>query len=334
MRQLHCTDAREHAELPEEAVARDRLTYASWGGGLSLEQYLDRERRLWRQAFARRGMRRWILREGAADLASCETYLVPVRVGTQLGVGHGVASVFTEERLRGRGLAAELLSRVHDVLRGEGAVCAYLMSEIGPQLYGRLGYVVRPPLLRRYAAAGPSEAVPAALEWFGADDVAGLVARRYAAAPLHRRQLVLQLTAEQLLWHVERGWIYADHQGRARQRVVGARAGAAFGIFAADPQKGVVRVLMLYPGEAIFAAGALGDPHSDEAARLRDVLHGARFLAAELGLPAVEVWENGQNAGWLRGGHRVEGSDIPMVLPLRDEVRGEDWLDWERGHWL
>src|SRR5205823_4173363 len=62
---------------PPGDAARDALTFASWGSPLSLAQYLERERRLWRHPFSR-GLVRWVLRDGGVDVASCETYAVPV----------------------------------------------------------------------------------------------------------------------------------------------------------------------------------------------------------------------------------------------------------------
>ncbi len=57
--------------------------------------------------------------------------------------------------MRGKGYASILLQRIHERLRGEGALCMYLMSEIGPTLYERLGYVARPLRICRFAAADP-----------------------------------------------------------------------------------------------------------------------------------------------------------------------------------
>src|SRR5687767_3665727 len=110
---LVCYDASRDPAPPEGAEARDRLTHAAWGGGLDEAQYLERERRLWRHPFSRAGLRRWVLRDGE-PAASCETYPVAAvltgdRGREREGAGVGVASVFVEERLRGRGYARALL---------------------------------------------------------------------------------------------------------------------------------------------------------------------------------------------------------------------------------
>jgi GNAT superfamily N-acetyltransferase len=332
--ELICLRADEHAERPALAQERDRLNYPVWGPPLSEAGYLAREQRLWRHPFARAGMRVWLLMEGGRPVASCESYAVPAACRGVTGTGHGIASVFVEEALRGRGHAAALLGRVHATLRAEGALCAYLISEIGPRLYEGLGYIGRPLRCRRFIAPRPGEPEPGLdqVRWLLPADVPGLLAARYPASP-SPSPLVLRLSAAQLDWHVERGRIYAEALGRQAPQRVGAACGGAFCLWMHDLRKELLRVLLLYPGPEIFAAGSQ-DPRSPQAAALRNVLHAARAEAAHCGLRGVEIWENAINAGWLRGGQPAASEDLPMVLALDRRVNGNDWLDWERGHWL
>lgn len=327
---LVCYAAADTPAPPPGAEARDVLTFPSWGGGLTLEQYLERERRLWRHPFSR-GLRRWVL-VGGEPLASCETYAVPARSGKQGGVAQGVASVYVEERLRGRGHARALLERLHERLRAEGALCSYLISEVDPAMYERLGYVSRPLSRRRFSAPLPGEPEPGIDEvrWLAPADVPALLARRYATA--ERAGLQLLLTPEQLDWHAERGRLYAAVLGRPAPEAVGASCGEAFAIWAHDHRADLLRVLCLYPGPALYAAGVAA-PRDPAAAALRNVLHAARAEAAHAGLGAVEIWDNARS-GWLRGGQQQGGGDPPMLRPLQRGVRAEEWLDWERGHWL
>jgi GNAT superfamily N-acetyltransferase len=350
LRLLDCRQLPLHPQRPDEVVvpppldALDRHTYASWGDGLSLDQYLGRERQLRASAFSRRRLRTWLLCDGdspsAAILATCETYAVELFAGDKPGVGHGIATVFVEPARRGHGYASQLLTLLHAELQKEGALASYLFSEIGPALYQRLGYVERPLSLRRYAAAEPGESHGPTPPWqlLSDDDLApALQARHCPAQPLR-----FALHADQVLWHVARSRFYAALLGQPPLRAVGARVrgGDALVLWAPEYRVGkggpggVLRLLLLYPGARLAAAGASFDPRSDDAAALRNVLHAARAVACDLGLPAIELWENPQNAGYLRGGVRTDSPDLPMLRPLQPGLRGKDWLDYERVHWL
>lgn len=327
------------AQVPPEVVELDELTYQSWGPPLTLPQYLKRERVMRAVPFAR-GLRTWVLRDGKDLQASCESFAVPMVIGgprhktPRRGVVHGIASVYVEAKLRGRGLARTLLTRMHEHLAGEGALGCYLMSEIGPTLYAGMGYVARPLRLCRYAAADPAaERLPAPLpfSWVTEEEVPALLAQRYRlAVPAVR----IETNPAQIGWHLARGRYYADVLGRRSSPHVGARCGDAFILWQPSYPKELLRVLMLYPGERVFIPGAPITPRSPELEAVRHVLHAARFLAAELGLGQVEVWENASNGAYLRGGARLGGEELPMLLPFVPELRGEDWVDYERCHWL
>jgi GNAT superfamily N-acetyltransferase len=329
----------DEAEVPPAVVALDELTYASWGGPLPLPQYLLRERRLRAAPFSR-GLRVWILREGAQVLASCESYEVPLvhhAPGARAplrGPVHGIASVYVEPRLRGHGHASALLQGVHEHLLREGALGTYLMSEIGPTLYARLGYVERPLRYCRYAAADPArEHLPTPLPWtwLGEADVAPMLGERYRHA---RPALTLEASIAQIGWHLLHGRFYAEACGKPPSATVGARVGDAFALWQPSHHKQLLRVLMLYPGARLATPGAPISPRGPELEVVRQVLHAARFAAAEQGLPHIEVWENPSNNAYLRGGARLAAGEVPMLRPLRREVRGEDWLDYERCHWI
>lgn len=328
----------DEAEVPPAVVQLDELTYASWGPPLSLPQYLARERRMRALPFSR-GLRSWVLRDGETGLASCESYAVPIVVGgpraktPRRGVVHGIASVFVEPKLRGHGHARALLTRVHAHLAGEGVLGCYLMSEIGPTLYAGMGYVARPLRLCRYAAAAQAERPPSPLpwSWLQKDALAGLLKERYR---LPAPALRIETTPEQLGWHLGRSDFYAQALSRKSTPHIGARSGDAFAVWQPSYPKDLLRVLMLYPGEQVLAPGAAINPRSPELEAVRHVLHAARFTAAELGLTHVEVWENAGNGAYLRGGVRLAADDVPMLLPLTPELRGDDWTDYERCHWL
>lgn len=341
--QLHMIPMHDLQRVADEAIVPpavahlDELTYTNWGAPLTLQQYLKRERRLRALPFSS-GHRYWVLRDGEAPLASCESYAVPLVLGppraARRGVVHGIASVFVEAKLRGHRYASTLLSRVHEQLAREGVLGCYLMSEIGPSLYARLGYLARPLRLCRYAAADLGvERLPAPLpfSWLAAAELPALLAERYRPP---RPALSIETTPAQLGWHLARSRYYAQELGRLPSPHVGARCHDAFALWQASYPKNLLRVLMLYPGERLARPGAPIDPRGPELEAVRHVLHAARFAAAELRLTHVEVWENSVSSAYLRGGVRLPADDIPMLLPLTSDFRGDDWLDYERCHWL
>lgn len=334
---------------PPSLVAMDQRTHAAWGKSLSLSQYLHRERVLRASAFARRGLRAWILHRGDQVLASCETYACDVAVtvgrtgragrdGTSLrGEGHGIASVHVPHDQRGHGHASDLLTRVHAVLRGEGALLCYLLSEIGPTLYARLGYVPRPLFTRRYAAAPASESHGAVPPWRYLNQAQ--LPTVVSALSARKASLSIEISVAQIEWHLLRTAFYSRCLGRPESPHIGAVAGDAVALWAADPREGILRVLAIYPGAALSTPGAVFDPRAESAANVRNVLHAARTVAGQLGIPAIELWENPSNALYLRGGVQAVGGDVPMVLPLTSApansgLRGEEWQDYERAHWL
>lgn len=331
------SDGAPQVEVPPAVVALDQETHASWGGGLTLPQYLQRERVLRAVPFARRGLRTWILRSDAgAAVASCESYETDVGVAGKRGLGHGIASVYVPHAHRGHGYASQLLTGVHDVLRKEGVLLCFLMSEIGPTLYARLGYAGRPLFTRRFAAADPKETHGAAPPWelLGEAQVAGALASRR----LPVRSLTVEASPEHVLWHMARSRFYASVLGRKAGQHVGAvaRGADAMALWAPDYRDDILRILTLYPGSRLSAPGAVFEPRSPEGEAVRNVLHAGRAVAAELGLSAIELWENPLSSAYLRGGVRTEGKDVPMVLGLQGQpkVRGDEWLDYERAHWL
>jgi GNAT superfamily N-acetyltransferase len=348
-------------ELPEvtsptEAVALDTRTHAAWGNVLTLPQYLQRERVLRASPFSQAGLRAWVLQRDGVLLASCETYACPVQVAaagrgtagsekSPRGVGHGIASVYVDPDQRGHGYASELLRRVHATLKQEGALLCFLWSEIGPTLYGRLGYVVRPLSLRRYAAAPKEESHGAVPPWkfLRPTELPEALAKRQLAG----RGLAysVEISWPQIDWYLRRAAFYSRCLGRPLSPYVAAQAGDALSVFCPDFAAQVLRVLTLYPGARLASAGAVFEPRSPEGENLRNVLHAARTVAGQLGFAQIELWQNPANTGYLRGGVHLQGpeqvKDLPMVAILgptppgaRGPLRAEDWQDYERGLWL
>lgn len=312
--QVTCYRAQDHAEPVPEARARDALNYAVWGGELSLDQFLAREARLWRHPFSQRGLRLWLLRRGDEVLASCETYAISCQAGEQSGVAHGIASVFVEQRLRGQGHASALLRGVNARLHSEGALCTYLMSEVEPTIYARLGFVARPLRCQRFSAQ--HGAPPAAVEWLALDRLDPSLLPAWGDA------LSLRLDPDFVRWHIERGWFHADALGRPRQRILGPRVCNSWAICADEPGESLLRVLALRSD---------GEPQA-----LAQVIAAARWLAAQQGLSTVEIWQNQRSQSLpFPIEPASEALDvIPMLCPLQPGMAASDWQSCERGHWI
>lgn len=132
-----------------------RENFASWGGGLSEELYMERENFLASSTFSKARQKTWILLEASKDqltsidiLASCETYSHDCLIswdGETVVEGSclSVASVFTPERHRKKGHASFMLKSLLERARSmEGVIASSLYSDIGPIYYSKLGWEV------------------------------------------------------------------------------------------------------------------------------------------------------------------------------------------------
>jgi GNAT superfamily N-acetyltransferase len=308
-----------------QMVQRDALTYVEWGPLLTPEGYAARERRLRAHPWARADMRTWLLcTEDGAVLASCETFrtdsflrapdgaLVP-------GDSFAIASVFTEERLRGRGYATRLMDLLAAELERQPRThAALLFSDVGPRLYARSGYRELPAWDWHLSPApgAPGESVDGLL---GEADVArGLARMRRPDVPFF-----FWPTPARLDWHLERGRIYVEHLGCSLPASCGATVGDSTALWGLVGRSAELTVLML---DARSPADATA------------LLEAARREASRSGLSRVVLWEEPDLAPLLplvKGATRVarEGS-LPMVRPLRPDLPASPLLPVPRGLWV
>jgi len=291
--------------------ARDHRTYDAWGARYSLEQYLELERRLRAHPFAREALATWLLiADDGAVLSSCETYEMQSFASGGPGVTLGVASVFTERRLRGRGYASQLLTLL--AAEAGGAHALILFSDVGAPLYERIGYVARPAsdLVFPPAAGDPS----AVAELYADSDVAEAL----ATVSRPNGGFLVWPTAAQLDWHLERDRTFAALAGRTRVGSSGARAGDGIALWAGDSKRERLQVLLFLAPDR-EAATALGEA--------------ARRAAARADLKEVRVWACPDAAALGGRGLPREGS-LPMLRPLAAGVRPEDWTFIPRAIWV
>lgn len=325
-REMHVRPANE-----TEIEARSRLTASVWGDRITLAQYLERERLMAEAAFARRGLRTWLLEsdEGGV-LASCETYRMASVLDGVAGVTHGFASVFVEPRLRGHGYGRAMIERVVARLREEGAQAAHLFSEVGTSLYGAVGFRARSMVARSWAAsaAGPiaEVALPfpraAAKEVLGGGSIGGGGGgRRLREGADPRARFRIVVDHDQLEWHWVRSSAYHRYLGAGRPSPdawAGAVAGSGWVAWFADYRLERLLVLAVRPGTA------------EEAAAL---VEATRRAAGALGFATAEHWES--PATPLPGGAvRPLDDEIPMLLPFSPTLSPEDWLEYGRACWI
>lgn len=292
-----------------EQRARDALTAAVWGGGLSTAQFLEREQRLRAHPWAAATMTTWLWRdEAGAVLASCESFLDQAHAGSRSGTAATIASVFTEPHLRGQGHAGAMLRAVVQRLRGDPRCLAVtLFSEIGTELYQRLGFWPV-PAFDTFFPARPD--APSGVSWVQAP----------LPSPVHPEgdphTLRLALSSSRLDWQLERERVYGAAMGRGPLTHHGARVGESTITWTAYWKTDELQVLSL---------------DAREPSHLPALLHAAGYAAHACGLSVVRVWETRDLSG-LPGAQRLERTDeIAMFLPLLPGVQG--WTMVERGLW-
>lgn len=117
------------------------LTYPIWHEGLSRRAYLQWNTAQMRLPWAADRFHRLALVDDAGELlASLKRYRFDARFGDRHGILCGLGAVFTPPDRRGRGHAAELIERVLEQERKDGALMAALFSEIGTDYYARRGF--------------------------------------------------------------------------------------------------------------------------------------------------------------------------------------------------
>jgi GNAT superfamily N-acetyltransferase len=295
-----------------QRAEQDIVTYPAWGSPLSLEGYVEREQRMHAHPWCRAGLETWLLcADDGAALASCETYRVESFQrapdgGLTPGDSFAIASVFTEERLRGRGYATRLM----DLLVAEleratpRAQSALLFSDVGAPIYRRSGYQETEAWDWRFTSepGEPSQLVDRLLR---ETDVAAALARmRRPEAPFFYWP-----TAVQLDWHLERERIYAELIPRPRPEANGATVGESTALWHMTGRTDTLMVLMLDARTAEDAAALLG---------------AARRVAHRAGLSRVVLWEEPATASLLA---QVPGAvreprdgSLPMMRPLRPGI--------------
>jgi hypothetical protein len=301
-----------------QKLDRDRLSHDAWAGGLTPEQYLAREARLRSHSWPRQALTTWLLTaEDGAPLASCETYRMDSVFQGAKGSTYGVASVYTEAALRGRGHAVKMMDLLGPELtaRDPEAHASILFSDVGASIYARSGYVEAPASDRALPAEGGD---PAA----GVDQLFSDLPPVYGLLQRPDLDFVVWPTLEQLDWHLERGRVSSALRGRREVESVGARAGRSIAIWAGDFEKNQLFILRLQAT----------DPTSAEA-----LLRAAQRAAHGAGFPEVRFWETPLPFEWsddAPGARAARKGGLPMIRSFVPGLSASGWKDISRGTWM
>lgn len=306
-----------------EKRERDAVCFAEWGTRLSPAQFAEREQALRAHRWSRAAMQTWLLRDATGRvLSSCETFQTPCRFEGTWGEAWQIASVFTEEHLRGQRHATRMLSLLADLLaaRHGRPTALTLYSDVGAPIYERCGFHAVPTphdWILSPLAGDPHEGVDALI-------TEDRLALEHAAIPLPDSALLLWPTSDEIDWHLERERLYARLLDQPRPIACGAQAGDVRALWATSSRGGSLEVLLLGDGA----------PESQRA-----VLNAARRVAAHAGLSQVRLWEDPQPdvvspAQSMGATRTARDGSLPMLRPLAPGVTVEGWQRLPRGLWV
>jgi predicted N-acetyltransferase YhbS len=131
-----------HVASSEEVVAAHRNVFDIWSKGLSLDDHIR-----YRLESPSHKRAKWFV--GCVDgrvVTSLGCYPLRFRLLGQELSGIAIGSVYTLREFRGHGFAPQLLEWVEDYQCQRRAALSVLYSDIGPDYYARLGYVLCPSL--------------------------------------------------------------------------------------------------------------------------------------------------------------------------------------------
>ncbi|KAK4134475.1 hypothetical protein BT67DRAFT_295499 [Trichocladium antarcticum] len=355
---------------PAERARTGALTHPMWGPALAARDYLAREAYLTTVPLARDGgITHWVLtvRGAAPDarplLSSCESLrkrAVRARDGrVEDGVAHGVASVFTEPRYRGRGYASRMMAELGPRLRGwqaqarggegqAGVLCSLLYSDIGKTFYARHGWAPfaschvafrpgRDAAAGNGAGGGGGNGEAQVARPIGYHELAELccVDERLLRADLARRpkgktHVAILPELDALLWHMMREDFMTKHIFGRTPDVRGAVAGEPGKRIWAVWTRGYYGGLNKLEGNTLHVLRVVVEddeqPEEDVAAGLRSIVHIAQAEAAEWKTQDVQVWNPTPK---LRGLIDKCGVEHEFVARDKDSIASLMWYGEE-----
>jgi GNAT superfamily N-acetyltransferase len=129
-------------EVLEEII---KATFPLWNEGLTRSGYAQWNAAQMRTEWGGENLHRFALLDDQGRwVASAKRYRLPMRLNGVDGWMCGFGAVFTRPEERRRGYAGVIIEQLIERARTEGAAIAGLFSEIGENLYARLGFQTVP----------------------------------------------------------------------------------------------------------------------------------------------------------------------------------------------
>ncbi|KJK67593.1 Acetyltransferase GNAT domain protein [Aspergillus parasiticus SU-1] len=335
------------------------LTASAWKDALPVDAYLRQSAYLMTVPLAKDGgMTQWVLVEKAAApgkrllLSSCETFYKRSWVRDRNGnvtsvITHGVASVYTDLKYRGRGYASRLMSELARVLptwqidKSEQVRCvaSVLFSDIGKGFYRRLGWHPFPSYHIEFAPAiGDSLSAGATARPLLARDLEQLckedeaLAQKALATPTtesNKTRFMIVPDHAHILWHHSNEEYVTQTLFQKKPQVKGAIIGEPGNRvwvvwthrFYEPPSDSVstntLYILRLVIENWAVLSGETGEQYGLQVNNLRTVILAAVAEAAEWGLHRVKLWGPSIQVQKL-----IKQTGVPHRL----EDRGEDGI--------
>jgi GNAT superfamily N-acetyltransferase len=301
---------------PAENVETWTLNSVNWGTSLSTPDYLEREAYLTTIPLAKDGgITHWVLvdRHLPANLrpilASCESLRKPVLVSKNgvitEGITHGIGSVFSQPKFRGRGYASRMLRELGPILKDwqvneKSGSCSFsvLYSDIGKKYYTKFGWV---PFPSTHIALPPAaQPHPTSVTKLSCPDIAGLceldeqyIRKRLENTKDDKVYVAVIPSHDQMLWHHKREDFVCEKLFNRHPHIKGAMAGepgsriwtiwtrAYYGPFVPESGNSLHLLRLVLEDESAT---------TENAESMKAILQLAQAEAKEWQLDAVDLW--------------------------------------------
>lgn len=301
-----------------ENLAIWELTADAWKDALSVDMYVQEAAYLMTVPLARNGgMTQWVLVDKNLPpdqrplLASCETFLKRSWISDTDGnvteaITHGVASVFTDTRLRGQGYASRLMTELAEELRiwqteTTKCVASILFSDIGKHFYSKLGWHAFPSHDLEFEPSG--EGLSAAKPIFANDlkrlcELDEVLSRKAlcASSTGTKTRLMIVPDHEHMLWHHSKEEFASETLFQRKPHIKGAifgqnghRVWVVWTHRFYEPPSNAASINTLYILRLVIENEVLWESGLQVEA-LREVILAAQAEAFQWGLHSVKMW--------------------------------------------
>lgn len=324
----------------EEKVETWTLNSVNWGTALSTPDYLEREAYLTTIPLAKDGgITHWILVDRNLPpnlrpiLASCESLRKPVLTSLNgvvtEGITHGIGSVFTQPKFRGRGYASRMLKELALLLKNwqvdeKSGSCPFsvLWSDIGKKYYTKLGWAAFPSAHIELSPA--TKLQPTTVTKLTCGDIAklckldeGYIRKELASTSDGKTHVAIIPSHDQMQWHHKREDFVCDKLFQRHPHIKGAIAGRpGFRVWVYWTRQ-YYGPLVPKSGNTLHILRLVLEDESatpENAESLKGILELAQAEAKEWQLDVVDVWNPSESVKKL-----VEMTGLENKLVERQE---------------